>query len=538
MAVVVALALLASRLDYVPLWDGRIYADCIVTTALGALDASTLRCVDHVSHSYMLYAGAIQMLSPGSYPLILLANTLLYLASCAAFFLIVRGAFPDDSHALGRGLASVAFALHPAILASVVQPTIDLPLLPCFLWGVVFVLRRKWVALVAVGLAMVFAKETGVILYAALVGSYGLLELFAVRRSARDMRRTIVRLVPLAIPLIAFAAYLAYRATIPQATVVWAAGTSEKSILKRFIVPRFDRPLASFLGMIFVLNFAWIASAIVAADTFVAVRRYVRRAGARALPGADAAVVRFLVVLAIVTVYALTRFTTYANTRYLLVAFALTPIVAYAATVRLGLSARARSLAIGALALGFAASTVFTVDPVSRGLYGTFAFGNRSLLRLTRITHECCGAGRDQLVYNLQFTNLADLTSEAMASIRATDSTAVFVPKDMSWGMLGALDSVDHRLTLRRNRAIAPHVLEPDSLLAMPAPAHAVFLALPMGDVPSALRALAEYYVVGPERGFAKGAYTLALYPLTLRGNVFQPDGVIPSASEESSSSR
>lgn len=525
----VALALLASRLDYVPMWDGRIYADCIVTTALGALGASTLRCVDHVSHSYMLYAGAIQMLSPGSYPLILLANGLLYLASCAAFFLIVRRAFPEESHALGRGLASVAFALHPAILASVVQPTIDLPLLPGFLWGVVFVLRRNWVALIAVGLAMVFAKETGVILYAALVGSYGLLELIAARRSSREMRRAVVRLVPLAIPLIAFAAYLAYRATIPQATVVWAAGTSEKSILKRFIVPRFDRPLASFLGMIFVLNFAWLASGLVAADAVVAVRRFIRRRGPRALPGADPVAVRFLVVLALVTVYALTRFTTYANTRYLLVAFALTPIVAYAATVRLGLSARVRSLAIGVLAMGFAVSTIFTVDPVSRGLYGTFAFGDRSLLRLTRITHECCGAGRDQLVYNLQFTNLADLTSAAMASIRADTSTTVFVPKDMLWGALGTLDSIDHKRTLRRDRAIVPHLSEPDSVLALHTPARSVFLALPNGDVPSALRSLSEYYVVGPERRYSRGGYWLALYPLTLRGNAFRPEGVIPS---------
>ena len=222
-------------------------------------------------------------------------------------------------------------------------------------------------------------------------------------------------------------------------------------------------------------------------------------------------------VLAAATGYALTRFTTYANTRYLLVAFALLPIVMYASAVRLRIPSRYRSLLAGALAVGFAVSTVLTVDPVSRALYGTFALGDRSLLRLTRITHECCGAGRDQLVYNLQFTNLADLTSDAMAAVRADDSTTVFVPHDMLWGALGPLDSASHRRTLRRTHIVTPRLLEPDSLSAMPAPARAVFLALPNGDPRAALSALSAHYVVGPEQRVARGAYWLAVYPLTLR---------------------
>src|SRR5689334_16846328 len=159
LAVVVALALLASRLDYVPLWDGRIYADCVVDAALASLRPSALRCAEHVSHSYMAFAGAIQRPSPGSYPLILLANALLYLAACSAFLVIARLAFPVAAHDLGRALLGIAFALHPSVLASVVQPTIDFPLLPAFLWAVVFAVRRQRAALIAVGVVMVFAKE-------------------------------------------------------------------------------------------------------------------------------------------------------------------------------------------------------------------------------------------------------------------------------------------------------------------------------------------------------------------------------------------
>jgi hypothetical protein len=328
----------------------------------------------------------------------------------------------------------------------------------------------------------------------------------------------------LLIPLLAFAAYLAYRTTIPQATVVWSAGTTQTSILKRFILPRFDRPFLSFLLMMLVLNFAWIASAIIGVDALVGARRLLAKSRARILEGANAHAVTFLTILGLAVAYALTRFTTYANTRYLLVAFALLPIVMYASLARLGLSPRTRALITGALAAGFAISTVLTADPISRTLYGTFAFGDRSLLRLTRVTHECCGAGRDQLVYNLQFTRFADLTSDATAAFSVDSSTFVFVPPDMLWGALGPLDSLTHRRTLHTAHTIVTHLSEPDSLSTMPAPARAVYLALPNGDVQRGLGRLATDYTIGDPRRMTRGAYWLDVYPLALRGKQAQDD--------------
>src|SRR4029078_11771911 len=122
----VTLALLASRASYIPIWDGRIYAECIVDAGERHLALSTLRCVDHISHAYMLFAGAIQMLSPGSFPLMLLAHVILYLMGCAGFYRRAELAFPTDEHAMERALLTAVFAAQPAILASVVQPNIDM----------------------------------------------------------------------------------------------------------------------------------------------------------------------------------------------------------------------------------------------------------------------------------------------------------------------------------------------------------------------------------------------------------------------------
>src|SRR5215218_5841655 len=108
-------------------------------------------------------------------------------------------------------------------------------------------------------------------------------------------------------------------------------------------------------------------------------------------------------------VWLLSRFVTFSNARYYLPIFPLVLLVAYASAVRLRIPPAARAGGAAALATLLAVSAVRTVDPVSRGLWGTWQMGERSLLSVTSLTGECCGHGRDQLAYNLEFTALATL---------------------------------------------------------------------------------------------------------------------------------
>jgi hypothetical protein len=168
-------------------------------------------------------------------------------------------------------------------------------------------------------------------------------------------------------------------------------------------------------------------------------------------------------------------------------------------------------------------STVRTIDPVSRRLWGTFPIGNHDLLRLTRIVGECCGAGQEHIVYSLQFTVLSDLQSKMFAAIAPDDSTVLVVPDSADWQkdwrIFGELDGTTHRRTLDRDRVIRPTVLWAREIMSGRArPATAWFIALPMGSVARALRDLAGPYVVGEERRFWIGGYSLSAYPLTLRG--------------------
>ena len=513
-----AIALIVSRATFIPTWDGRIYAECIVDAAERHLAPSTLRCVDHTSHAYMLFAGAIQMLSPGSFPLMLLANAILYFIACAAFYRLAELAFPSQEHAMERSLLTAVFAAQPAILASVVQPNIDLPMLPSFLWGTVFIIRRRWVPLVLVGIAVVATKESGVLLYVTLVFAYAIAMVFPHPSSPRSPIQALLRLTPMAVPVVAFAAYIAYRASLPQQTVIWSGGTTDEPILRQLLVPRVDRFFVNYCVMMFVLSFAWITTLVVGIDLFVGVVRKLRKEPARPVVGGKRRIVRFLVVLWIVTMVALTRFTTWGNTRYFLPVFALTPFALYASLVRLRVPPVARRWAVSGVAVLMLLSTVRTADPISRAVYGTWAFGDHRLLRMTRVTHECCYNGRDQLVYNLQYPFLGNLTSDATAAL-ADDSTTVFMPRRMHWEMVGPLDRATHRRTLRQTNVVEPRVYDPDTLATLVAPpANAVYIGLPNGDPAAGLQALGEWYEIGPPRRIQRGGYWLNAYRLTLRG--------------------
>ena len=520
MVIVLTTAILASRLDFVPNWDGRFYADCIVDAALRNLAPSSLRCADHVSHAYMLYAGAVQMLSPGSYPFILIANAGLYLLACLAVHRLASLAFPGRDHDLERAFLTSLVAAQPAVLAAVVQPNIDLPMLPAFLWGCVFVLRRQWIALIAVGIALVATKETGVLLYTTLLVSFVLGAVIPYRRSARRVALTCLRLAPLALPVVLFASYILYRVIVPQGPVIWAPGMSKRGMLLQFVIPHADRRTLNYLVLIFVLGFAWVGTLFVSYDTAVAAYRAWRRTPPRALNGARRRVVHFVAVLGLLTTYALTRFSSYGNTRYLLPIFAIAPLVLYASMVRLAIAKVPRVAILAALVGVTLISSVRTIDPVSRAVFGTFPVGDHHLLRMTRLTGECCGAGRDQLVYNLEFTTLSDLVSDVTASM-ANDSTTLFVPPVMRWETVGALDSTTRRRTLRRDHRFTPNLFEPDTLSLLDSPpVGAIYLALPNGDVEAGARVLARKYQLGEPRRFWRGRYSLTAYPLTLRSRL------------------
>jgi hypothetical protein len=509
--------LLVTRLDYVPIWDGGIYAACI-SAASEKFTLGALRCGGHASQAYAAVAALAQMLAPASAVPLLVTNAALFALACVGFHRLTRLLFPSVP-SVDRALLTAAFIVHPAFVSAVVQPGLDLPLLPAFLWALVFALERRWVALVLTGVALAFTKETGILLYAVLLVCYGWWFELRPNRPVVDRVGRLVRLTPLALPGIVFLAYLAYRRLAnPAQPVIWYTGTTGNSLIEQFLVPRLDLYQVNYAALLLVLNFGWVLTAAIGADALVGMVRAGHREPARPLPGIDRERLGFLVLVTVTTGYALTRFTTFGHTRYFLIIYALLLVPFFAALVRLGLSTTARRIILGAYAVALLASVARTIDPVSRRLYGTFAFGTHRMLRMTRVTGECCAFGQDQLAYSLEFTTLQPLTDAAVSAVVASPSTVIVVPDGTSWIFLDAPDAGRRRFAYRAGAGGEPNVVEHREVVAgRNRPASAVYLALPNGDNARAMRELAPLYEFRDERRFDRNGYSLSTYRLLPR---------------------
>jgi hypothetical protein len=524
-AILVVGGILATRIRYVPIWDGYEYASAINRALVDGFQLSDLRLAGHASQAYGALAIAVQTLAPGQSWPILALNALLWLVSVGGLWRLCTILFPQPELQVERSLVTAAFAAQPALLAAVVQPGLDLPVVPWFLWTAVFLLRGQWAWAALTGILLAFTKETGVLLYAVLAAAVIIwrpgIALGAPGTGAKAARRVAI----LALPGIIFAGYLFYRAHSARngEPVVWNTGTAMigQSLLRQLLVPRLDRYVATGLALMFVLNFAWIPTLGAAAGFAVTAKGInADRSRWRRVVQAFASETGFIVLVLAGTTFALTRFATYANARYYLVSAPLLTLLLCAGLLRVRASPPARRAVLGLYALLSLVSTVRTIDPVSRGLFGTFPFGNRALLNLTSITHECCARGRDQLGYNLEFTTLEALMNDALAAARAGDATLIVLPDSTNWHTIPLLDVRTSRRTIDSTEAVVPLVVETGSAARYTrARPSGVYLALPNGSVQRGLAQLAPSFVVGPERRFTRGPYQLSAYRLTPRAN-------------------
>jgi hypothetical protein len=304
--------------------------------------------------------------------------------------------------------------------------------------------------------------------------------------------------------------------------VLWGNETGE-SALQALLLPQLGVVARSYLALLFVLGFMWLPTLVLAADLVVGTRRFVRELPRRAVPAADADRVLLLTLLGVGSVYLLTRYRTFASARYLLPAYPLLLLLLLPSLHRLGVPPRLRRAFLTTVVGLFALQVVRTADPVSRALWGTFPVGRHDLLRVTSLTNECCGYGRDQLVYNLQFTALDALQSRALERIQPiARRRAVAVSLLANWYLIGPLDRASRRTLVPERGDSLTDVLLPEYLpLRQPTdttlPDSVWFLALPYIDNRSPLANLGLFYVPGRPDTVRAGDYAMAVWPLVRR---------------------
>jgi hypothetical protein len=510
----VSALLLWSRRGYVPIFDGRIYADCIERVAQHPGDIAGYRCAGHIAESYVAILALAARLWPDSAKALLLANALLLLVGAVALWRLVRSAFPGEEHRVGRSLVVGAYLVHPVVLAAVVQPGLDLGLLVFSLCALAAAVEGRRRLLVLFGILLIFSKEPGILLYGAIaavwlwrrcssmlsaddaprVGIAALvflgflcliqhetpsaLFIFAAavivasrkRRPSQPAGKGLGRVMlgewPIAIPVLLFLGYLVYyklraSAAPDAAPVMWGGGGGAivlvGTLLRGGVL---DPSTRSSLALMFVVGFLWLPTLWIIADVAVAAVRHVRNRPVLTLSGVDRPALDFIVVVLLADVWLLSRYVTFSNARYYLPVFPLALLAAYAALVRLRVRPPARFALIAASSVLLAISAVRTIDPVSRAIWGTFRAGSHSMLSITSLRNECCGHGRDQLAYNLEFTHFASLQDALYERLKPTDSTVLVLPPYGDWYTVEWIDREKHRRTMTSDGAVRPRVVQ------------------------------------------------------------------------------
>jgi hypothetical protein len=453
----VFLAILWPELHFVPIWDGQLYANCAIEAAANGLAGMTmesLRCGGHPSQGYIVFLAASQLLHFGDIAALHVTNILLGLLALASIRVVLARIVPDKARVRQLDLVTLLCAVHPVLLSTLLQVNVDFGVYVFFFATLAALMsERFWLATFA-GVLLCFSKETGVLAYVLMVGLDVAFRIRPAGPPSERLRRALpLWMMPL--PVVLFGMHvLWWNATHAKAAVWhgWQQGTLEGF---RFF-DLSDAVLAGYAAGIFVLGFMWVVSGFIAADLLRGGVRMARRLPNRAVPGADPVRLAYLGVLTFLLTYLLTSFRTWSNLRYFALLYPLLVMLAFAAMLRLGMKWRMRTAALLAIGVLFMLSVFRSWDPFSRAVYGTFSVGEHDMYRMSSFNGVWAGRGRDELVYNLQFTGLHWALNSLYAAIKPTAATTIVFPRSNRWGLWSPLDARTFERVAARTGTVTP----------------------------------------------------------------------------------
>lgn len=501
LAFAASIAMLWPYRDLVPMWDGWVYTRCVLDAP-----AVALRCAGHPAVAWSAIMALARFATwPRDNPTFL-PGLFFGAVALAGWTRLLRRLLPDSDASRERIALTFIFALHPGILSTVLQPSLDQAILAWGLWMLDGVAAGAMGQSIVFGTLMGFAKETGVILYG--VGAATLWW------SRLGQRRYVRDALLLAIPVAAFAAgiTLPRLLSLTDALPVWGVSATGQLAFLRDFQPLnlWSRHLLNYVLLVTILQFQWIATGA-GAFGLLALARTRRLRWELVTPSTPW---RRVAVTVCASFAAVTTYRTYSNLRYFAIFLPFAWLGAVMVARRLAVAPRVRLAALAASLACLAVSARWSVDPLSRVVFGTFSIGRERMYDMTRISHECCGHGHDPLAYSFQFTSFSRVLDSAMASLRPGDSLTIARTYWLGWRWLTPLDSTTSMRTVNARHAAYPPIVDAESLaVGSPGPARLWYLEAPF--VPDSSASVKRYYrPTGDARVFEASGARIRLVPM------------------------
>ena len=373
----VFIAIIQPELHYVPIWDGRVYANCAIEAAsngFAGLSMESLRCAGHPSQGYVIFLAASQLLWFGNITALHLTNVALGILALFSIRVVLGKIIPDPARARQLDLVTLLCAVQPVVLSTLLQVNVDFGVYVFFYATLAALMSGKYWLATFTGLLLCFSKETGVLAYVLTVGLDVLFRMLPAGTPADRVKRALpLWMTPL--PVLLFGVHVLWWNATHAQSAVWKH-TWQKGTIDGFRFFDLSDPVfVSYAAGIFVVGFMWVVSLVIGADLVAGGVRMVKRLPPREVKGADMNRLAYFTVLIVVLTYLLTSFRTWSNLRYFALLYPALVILAFAAMLRLGMGWRARTLSLVAIGVLFMLSIYRSVDPVSRAVYGMFSTG-------------------------------------------------------------------------------------------------------------------------------------------------------------------
>ncbi len=425
--------------DYFLLWDNRAYYDNIINAQALPFDILYYSTSNHNSQAWNLLAGISNYFFHHNYYVYNAWIALLCTIGVVTFYFVVEEL---TAHSLGlcaRLLVTAIFAFHPSLLSNEIQASADTGLMLFWVWFLLALLKEKIVIATVTGILLVFSKEPALI-------HLCIVFIFCALRQPHDFRLLWMKRFSKVvwIPLAFYGAFLGYK--LYRGHYLFFKGfLQEHTDWSLKILP--DYSLITFTMMALVLNFNWVLTLLAVA--FTALRKRIGDTGDYAICRRQAGAMLWLLLATLVMVLAVRH---YSNVRYLLPIFPVMILyVAHLLPVITRPNARIGVL-VALLAL-FGWQDFRSVDPVSNMVFCTTPFGSHRVLSIPSFG-KICTVGEmvprllaDRLVYNLEFTHVANLLGTAIRDINPDSTTSFMLEDDYNFLLLFWLDEEGHFTT-------------------------------------------------------------------------------------------
>lgn len=506
LGLIVLYAIVVSRYwNVLPFWDSWGYIGDFLLPALRApFNIFNFDDLGHPTMAFHLLLGLPQYISIGNHYILHITVLVLSVISIVIFHRLVKQVFPLISDSVERILITSLYTFFPIIAGNSIAVTPDYGVLVFFIMLISSLLAHNFVMTTIVGFLLVLTKELGFALYIfAILGEMLLIALSPDNISLSKIKEVVYKRIILLVPIFVFFVRIMYYQFVLKSSGLWEGLPQLIADNKIFNFPF----LVSYFMGIFVINYNWILTIFMMYTLFMLLLHRKKIESKVSVSS-----FRYIVYLFVITSITVMTFKHISNLRYMLVIYPLLILLAYSGILT---CFRNKLLRIGVL-IGlnsiFFITLFYTTDPISRSIYKTFFFGN-DMLNMTSITGECCGYGRDQLVYNLQFTHIFNLLNTAISEL-PVDKNTVLAMSPTGWHFFPPLNIREKKFTLRLQESYTPRYVDsPETLLSTDETIY--FFALPnYGNNNEILDKFLYLYSINRVKRYTSGNYWMDVYTL------------------------